>query len=300
MENNKPLVTVFICTYKKFEFLEEAIDSLFAQDYPNIELIISDDGSPNFDKDMIESLVSSAPGNIKKINIIHHKKNIGTVRNINNIIKESTGEYCICLSQDDIFYRNRTISEIVDFFTSSNALIVTSKRIPFTNSLDDSKQAIPRFKDYRYLLDDNCRLFSRLCVNNFISGASTYYAKDLFEKYGYFKEDYILLEDQPKYLELARKNIKIHYLDEITKYYRLGGISTSKNINSVLLDDAKKTIEKEIFPYIKKYNKKLYRVSKFNYEYYNSNKKLNFLTVVKYLDIIIYKLLIQVGILKLK
>lgn len=300
MKNNKPLVTVFICTYKKFDYLKEALESLFTQDYPNIELIISDDGSPNFDRNMIDNLIASAPNSIKKIIIIHHEKNLGTVKNLNNLLRECNGDYCIGLSQDDLFYRESTISEIVNFFISNDALIITSKRVLFTNNFYDSEEAIPKDKDYRYLLEDNEKLFSRLCVNNFISGASTYHAKKLFEKYGYFDEEYILLEDQPKYLELVRKKVKIYFFNEITKYYRLGGISTNKTINHVLLDDAKKAIEKEVFPYVDKCDYRLYRVSKFNYEYYNFYKRLSSLIVVKYLDAIVYKLLIQSGILKLK
>lgn len=300
MENNKPLVTVFICTYRKLDLLAEALDSLFNQDYPNIELIISDDGSPNFDRNQIKGLTENAPDNIKEINIIHHETNLGTVKNLNNLLRKSNGDYYIGLSQDDLFYRGDTITKIVDFFTSNDALIITSKRVPFTKNLDDFKEAIPTYKDYRYLLEDEDKLFYRLCINNFISGASTYHSKKLFKKFGYFDEEYIILEDQPKYLQLARKKVKIHFFNEITKYYRMDGISTNKNINHVLLDDAKKTIEKEVFPYIDKCDNRLHRVSKFNYEYYKSYKKLNFLIVTKYLDAIIYKFLIQLGILKSK
>ena len=42
------LFSFWILTYLKFDGVYATLDSLFQQDYPEIELIISDDGSPNY------------------------------------------------------------------------------------------------------------------------------------------------------------------------------------------------------------------------------------------------------------
>jgi glycosyltransferase involved in cell wall biosynthesis len=52
------LVTVNMLTYKKLDYLEAALNSVFVQDYQNIEIIISDDGSPNFYKEYIENIIN--------------------------------------------------------------------------------------------------------------------------------------------------------------------------------------------------------------------------------------------------
>ncbi len=297
---NKPLVTVFVCTYKKFELLEQALNSLYKQDYENIELIISDDASPNFDLDQINILIENKPKNIKNVLIIHHEKNLGTVKNLNNLLKVAKGEYYIGLSQDDLFYEESTITKIVDSFINTGALVITTKRILFNDVLNGNEKAIPSYKDYRYFLENDENLFYRLCISNFISGASTYHSKKLFELYGYFDEKYTLLEDYPKYLYLLRKKVGIYFLDEITKCYRLGGISTSKKINKVLLDDAKRTIELEIEPFVKEEKYIFNKVIKFNYEYYDLEKKLNLIFILKNLDAILYKLLVQSGFYRIK
>lgn len=299
VEDKFPLVTVFICTFNKFDYLSEALNSLFVQDYPHIELIISDDGSSNFDMRLIDKLVSNPPNNIKALKIIHHKENLGTVKNLNNAIKQGSGEYFIGLAPDDLFYRKSSISEVINYFINTGAMIVTTKRQLFDTTLKNKKGILPNPKDYRYLEKKDSLLFERLCINNFISGASTYHSRELFEKYGYFDERYTLLEDQPKYLELARKDVKIDFYNEITKSYRLGGISTSKVKNPVLLEDARKTFEHEVLPYADKNNKKIYRIALFNHEMYRTGKKIKFEYFIKFPDALLYKVLYQLGFLSL-
>ena len=72
---------------------------------------------------------------------------------------------------------------------------------------------------------------------NFVSGASTYYKKEIFDKYGLFDEKYKLLEDYPFYVNLAFNNEKIGYIDYPTIQYELGGISTASNRNPLLDQD---------------------------------------------------------------
>lgn len=52
-----PVVTVVTLSYKKFDYIFHAIDSVLSQTYPYIEYIIADDGSPNFPMDEIEEYV---------------------------------------------------------------------------------------------------------------------------------------------------------------------------------------------------------------------------------------------------
>lgn len=299
MKNKLPLVTIFVCTYKKFEFLKDAIDSIFFQDYPNIELFISDDGSPNYDRNMIDELVLYCPENIRRVEIIHHIENIGTVRNLNNIVRNSEGKYLICLAQDDLFYNKTSISEIVNFFITNDALIVTSRRKAFKKKLNDTNLILPSIKDSMYLEEDNGVLFKRLCVNNFISGSSTYYSKDFFEKLGLFNENYKLLEDYPKYLEIVRKGVKIHYLNLVTKYYRLGGISTAKSKNQVLLNDVQKVIDQEVLPYLGS-QKILKQIALLNKYMYQDMKSPKFLYLLKFPKEFFYKVVYQMGIVKIK
>ena len=54
---NRPLVSVGVLVYKNFHYIKDVINSILEQDYPNIELIISDDGSPDFCAKEIENYI---------------------------------------------------------------------------------------------------------------------------------------------------------------------------------------------------------------------------------------------------
>ena len=45
MIDNRPLVSIVVLTYNSSDYVLETLDSIKCQDYPNLELIVSDDGS---------------------------------------------------------------------------------------------------------------------------------------------------------------------------------------------------------------------------------------------------------------
>ena len=60
-----PLVTVITLSYNNEQYIFEAINSVLKQTYPNIEYIISDDGSVEFPESSIQELLTEGyRGNI--------------------------------------------------------------------------------------------------------------------------------------------------------------------------------------------------------------------------------------------
>jgi glycosyltransferase involved in cell wall biosynthesis len=94
-----PKVSIIIPVYNGEDFLSQAINSVLAQTYQNIEVIVVDDGSTDGTRQIIESYG-------KKI-IAIHKSNGGVASALNVGIQHATGEYIAWLSHDDIFYRKK-------------------------------------------------------------------------------------------------------------------------------------------------------------------------------------------------
>lgn len=286
---DKPLVSIIILTYKNFQYFTECIDSVLIQRYPKIELIISDDGSDNFDLEYIKSYINkNKKANIIDVNIIYNKRNIGTVKNYNNAIKVSKGEYIIGLASDDCFYNGEVVDNIVDFFSETKALLITACRDVYDDKLINLIEKLPNRKEIK-VLKSNKNIYRILCKGNFISGACTYYSKEFFRRYGLFDEEYKLLEDYPKYLYATRNKCEIKFLDKPTIKYRLGGVSNSNNINPVLRKDFETAVIKEILPYKSETGLFINRLKKFQ-QYKRVDRKQIFKLSIIFPDIVLYKI----------
>lgn len=285
------LVSVILLTYNNLNYIDCAINSIISQDYSNIELIIGDDCSKYFDINRIENIIKLQSGNIKKIIIYRNSKNLGTVKNLNKAIKLSNGEIIVPLACDDEFFNNNTISQISNFFDVNNCQICTAKRLLLDGN-NNFKGIIPNSKQIEYLGKSTDELLKLMIKGNFIFGACTYYKKEIFEKYGYFDESFILLEDYPYYLKLLSYNVKIKFLNEITIKYRTTGVSSGKK-HPLLIEDDKKVYTSIIFPLRNKIGIKTYRESKLDYyrKYYSTIKITYIIKHLIYLDVIILRIL---------
>lgn len=242
----KKLVSVVVLLYKKMDYLKENIDSILMQNYPNIEIIISDDGSDNFNKEFIEFLLKEKKENIANVKIIHHEKNLGIVKNFNEAIKNSRGDYIFPLAADDIFYSKNSVTEIVEAFFDET-LIVTGLRAVYDVNMRNLKEIEPSQIVRYYLKRDLEKLYKFLIINgNKISGASTYYKKEVFEKYGFFNEGTRLIEDYPFILKMLRNRVAIKFLEKTTIKYRENGVSSGISPNPMIQKDNKYILENEL------------------------------------------------------
>jgi len=100
---NKPLISVIITNYNYDQYITKAIESVLAQTYRNIELIIINDGSTDNSDEIIKELVSKNQGrNIKYVS----RKNKGVVYTRNEGIELAKGEFICYLDADDYFNHN--------------------------------------------------------------------------------------------------------------------------------------------------------------------------------------------------
>ena len=252
-----PLVSCITTTYQKFDYIFETLDSIFSQDYPNIEIIIGDDGSSNFPFKEIEDYVNQKKSqNIKNVLILHENENHGTVWNCSNCRNHANGIYLMGIASDDVFYDNKVISDIVNYFQKSGAEIVTCKRQFFQEGSNKNLVIMPFFYQIKWMKKLNNKiLFQKLCSYCFLTGANTYYTKELYERIGGFDLEYRYMEDYPYFLKILRTQTKIHMLERISIKYRYGsGVSTTPNKNNIfiksLYDDRILYMKKDILPYI--------------------------------------------------
>ncbi|OYW44360.1 hypothetical protein B7Z28_00150 [Candidatus Saccharibacteria bacterium 32-45-3] len=100
---NKPLISIIITNYNYGQFIPKAIESVFEQTYPNIELVIINDGSTDDSDEVIREIIDKNPDrNIKYIT----RENHGVVYTRNEGIEVASGEYICYLDADDYFNKD--------------------------------------------------------------------------------------------------------------------------------------------------------------------------------------------------
>lgn len=105
----KPLISVIVPVYKVEKYLPYCMDSLFNQEYENLEIILVDDGSP----DNCPALCDEYAAKDSRVRVIH-KENGGLASARNAGLDCCKGDYIAFLDSDD-FIEPETYSEMMAF-----------------------------------------------------------------------------------------------------------------------------------------------------------------------------------------
>src|ERR1700733_4133342 len=93
MDSRMPLLTVITPTYNRAEFLDETIESVLSENFPDLEFLVIDDGSTDNTSSVVEKY---GP----KISYLRHE-NIGESRTVNKGFRLSRGQFVIIVNSDD-------------------------------------------------------------------------------------------------------------------------------------------------------------------------------------------------------
>lgn len=119
MNSNSPKVSIFMISYNQATLIEEAVLSCLAQDYSNIEIVISDDGSTDGTAEILAAFKDKHPD---KINLILNPVNQGIVKNSNVALSNCSGEFVAFMGGDDILYPTK-ISRQVEAFIADPEVV---------------------------------------------------------------------------------------------------------------------------------------------------------------------------------
>ena len=99
MTKEFPLVSVIVPAYNAETFIQRTLDSILAQTYTNIEVLVVDDGSQDRTAAIVESFVEK-----NSRVILLRQKNAGVAAARNLAIEKSRGQYIAPIDSDDIWY----------------------------------------------------------------------------------------------------------------------------------------------------------------------------------------------------
>ncbi len=194
----QPRVTIVIPVYNGADFLKEAIESALAQTYPNIEILVVNDGSN--DHGATEEIARSFGTKIRYIS----KVNGGVASALNLALAEMEGEYFSWLSHDDLYVPQKIAREMdVVWKRRDKRTVVYSDYSVFTTSLTSSVAYSLRTIDpehFRYWLT----------VENSLHGCTLLVPKAAFIECGTFDETLRTTQDYDLWFRMAKEFAFIH------------------------------------------------------------------------------------------
>lgn len=207
----KPKVSIIIACYND-PYVEEAVDSAFAQSYEPKEVILVDDGSDGKVAEVIKNCND-------RVDHLLVQSNSGQSIARNNGIKKSSGKYILNHDSDDYFEPEFIAKAVKIMEAEEEVKIVTCKanRIYKNKKIDIFTPAGGDFRNFLY--------------SNSALGSSMFRRED-WEKVGGYEEKLPILgfEDWELYLNILKIGGRAEVLDEVLFNYRLRENSTTRNI----------------------------------------------------------------------
>ena len=193
----RPLVSVVIPSYNHARFVEGAIRSVAAQDYPRVELIVVDDGSTDDSLAVVDRALADL--RVERC-VLERQSNLGTATALDRAVRLSRGEYVAVLNSDDCYLpgRLRALVERVppggDVFAFTAVAFGDEAGRPFP------KEALPpAVAWYREAFLTARRLptagFALLARSLTVSTSNFFFSRGLFEKLNGFAHRLRLCHD---------------------------------------------------------------------------------------------------------
>jgi len=126
---NLPKVSVIMITFGHELYIEKAIKSVLSQKGNfQIELIISNDNSPDNSDILIRKCIENTPNNFQ-IKYTKHSKNKGIMPNFYQTLLEATGDYIALCDGDDYWTDENKIQKQLDFLNTNKDCVLVAHNV---------------------------------------------------------------------------------------------------------------------------------------------------------------------------
>ena len=220
---DNPLVSIITPVLNGIKYLEECVQSVLNQTYPNIEHVFVDGGSSDGTLEMLTSYQSKYPGRIRFIS--EPDRNAGEAWNKG--LKVARGEILGWLGSDDI-YEPDAIMTVVEFFRANKSAYFVFGGCNYINE-KGGVIGKARTKDFnlKEAINNVCR----------IPCPSAFYRREVIEKVGW-------LDTREKGVELdywirVGKVFQIHRIEQVLSNFRMHkeSFSGSKGASKIYVQE---------------------------------------------------------------
>ncbi|MGB5417239.1 glycosyltransferase family 2 protein [Algibacter sp.] len=282
---NNPLVSVIIPCYNQAQFLDEALHSVYKQNYANWECIIVNDGSVDDTK-----AIAEAWANKDKRFIYIYKQNGGLSSARNVGIRESKGDYIQFLDSDDYLSETKFELQIKDLKDNDVSICDYFSFLDSTKEKAPSKYLTPVFSkinykkeiiwdwEYRKSFPPHAALFKKALITQknlkFDENLANHEDWVFWVKLFYYAESVINNPNTLAFYRIRKGSMSTDFLPMRKGFLQAAKILQSffRNQKNAELAQISKEKYKEIYhknrpPFIKRLKSKIYSKLAFCYRY---------------------------------
>ena len=224
----QPLVSVPVITYNSSKTVVETLDSIYNQTYPNLELIVSDDGSPDDTVEICRNWMDVHKERFVRTELLTVEKNTGVSANMNRAEAACRGEWVKPIAGDDVLLDN-CIETYVDYVREhTDAVYVFAKVEAFGSESEKVNHFVNNIFDYSFFDLPMSEQYKWMITKSSqpIPAATTFYHLGKSLTLGIYNDERIpFLEDWPKWIRLLEKEIRFCFLNKALVKYRISNTS---------------------------------------------------------------------------
>lgn len=218
-----PRVSLFVFCYQQADFIEQAIIAALAQDYGNLQIIISDDASSDDTYSIAQAVVAQYRGN-HQITLNRNSQNLGIGRHFIHIMENLVqGELVVASAGDDISAPNR-VSRIVEQWLANGKPAVVAHCL---EEIDEQGRVFVGSRSVQYRVQDYPDKWPKaMALLDYLQspfplpfiGAALAYRRDIYQFFGTPMAE-PAYEDHLMYFR-ALLSGGLHYFPEVLVKYR--------------------------------------------------------------------------------
>lgn len=213
--DERPLVSVVVPVHNAARYLRESLDSIVAQSYPNLEVLVADDASSDGSAEIAESYDDC-------VRVLRREENLGQFSNVEDALGKTRGEYVCVYHADDVYHPEivqretaflRNHPDVGAVFCQDVFIDARGHEYGRLELPDDVPTGMPL--GHRDLLRA-----LMLHKNRFLRTPGTMVRSELYEAVGSFRDDrFAHAADLDMWLRIARRK-PVAILDEHLFRYR--------------------------------------------------------------------------------
>lgn len=206
-----PLVTVYVLNCNYGRFLRQAVDSVLAQNYSPLEILVVDDASDDCSSDVLTEFADNP-----RVRVLRQPVNLGLTASSNNALRVASGEFVMRLDADD-YLEPFAVGTMVDALVADPSAVLV---FPDYTEVDARGVTVRRVQRHDF---NTLQAMSDLPAH----GACTLVRRNFLDSVGGYDEDVGCQDGLDLWLHVGQEHRVAHVREPLFHYRRHGSSLTT-------------------------------------------------------------------------